>query len=340
VADAVGEDGSLSDANRWLLETVMAAPVDKLDIRIPKGTMFSKELDRELRHSDGAFIRCTKHYARVEDLRHFGRSSILYSGQRWNGNYKLEIVGTGMMTLPEIASEISNVFDVDPRSAEIMRVDLAVDVQGYPVDWFRRCARVSHKRYSSEYTRFVSEHAQVETLYFGKRPNIFRVYDKTEEQGVDYRRLIRKARAGEPIPTFQARYGHPENEILTRVERQYGGGRVPKQIATLEKLQENALCFNPFESLQFLPGSICEESVNQLNGDAFIKGHGFLRLVERHGYTEARRLLDQKTCRNTTRLLAAIGNCMSPDSTCAPPDLHGLFREAIGKQLATPMRCL
>ena len=189
----------------------MAGPVDKLDIRIPKGTMFSKELGRELRHSSGDLIRCTKYYGRVEDLRRYGLSSILYFDCRWSGNHKLEIVGTGMMTLPEIASEINNVFDVDPRSAEIMRIDLAVDVQGYPVEWFQRRARVSHKRYTSEYGRFVSEHAQVQTLYFGKRPNIFRIYDKTEEQRVDYRRLIRKAKTEEPTPTFQARYGHPEN---------------------------------------------------------------------------------------------------------------------------------
>jgi hypothetical protein len=318
----------------------MAGPVDKLDIRIPKGTMFSKELGRELRHSSGDLIRCTKYYGRVEDLRRYGLSSILYFDCRWSGNHKLEIVGTGMMTLPEIASEINNVFDVDPRSAEIMRIDLAVDVQGYPVEWFQRRARVSHKRYTSEYGRFVSEHAQVQTLYFGKRPNIFRIYDKTEEQRVDYRRLIRKAKTEEPIPTFQARYGHPENEILTRVERQYGGGRVPKQIATLEKLQENALCFNPFESLQFLPSTISEESVNQLNGEAFVKGQGFLRLMERFGYQGARRLLDQKTCRNTGRLLAQISNSISLDPACVAPDLYELFREGICKQLGTPMRCL
>jgi hypothetical protein len=130
VADAVTEDGSFTDANRWLLETVMAGPVDKLDFRIPKGTTFAKELDRELRRSSGDLIRCTKYYGRVEDLRRYGLSSILYSGQRWNGANKLEIVATGMMKLPEIASEITGVFDLNPMSAEIMRIDLAVDVRG------------------------------------------------------------------------------------------------------------------------------------------------------------------------------------------------------------------
>jgi len=318
----------------------MAGPVDKLEIRIPKGTMFSKGLCRELRQPRRDLTRCTRYYGRVEDLRRYGRSSILYSGQRWNGNHKLEIVGTGMMTLPEIASEIKNVFDVDPMSAEIMRIDLAVDVRGYSVEWFRQRARVSHKRYSSEYGRFVSEHAQVQTLYFGKRPNIFRVYDKTEEQRIEYRRLNRKRNTEEQFPTLEERHHHPENEILTRVERQFGGGRVPKQIATLEKLQENALCFNPFESMQFLPSTISEESVNQLVGEAFVKGQGVLRLMERYGQQEARRLLDQKTCRNTGRLLAQISNSILLDPACVAPDLHELFRAGISKQLATPTACL
>jgi hypothetical protein len=328
---------------------VIAGSIDKLDIRIPRGTMFTTGIERELRTGHvnpssnshwvipGSDIRETRYYGRIDDLRQYGLNSILCFGHRQTGNHKLEIVGAGMMTLPQIASEIHNVFDVDPRSTEIMRIDLAVDVRGYSVEWFRRRARVSHKRYSSEYGRFVSEHAQVQTLYFGKRPNIFRIYDKTEEQRIKYGRLNRRRNAEERLLTFEERYGHPENEILTRVERQYGAGRVPKQIATLGRLEEYGLLFNPFESLQFLPGTISEESLNQLNGDAFLKVHGFLRLVERHGYAEARRLLDQKTCRNTTRLLAAISNCTSPDPTCVPPDLHGLFREAMSRQLTTPM---
>jgi hypothetical protein len=74
-------------------------------------------------------------------------------------------------------------------------------------------------------------------LYFGKRPNIFRIYDKTEEQRVEYRRANRKRDAEKQMLTFEERYGHSETEILTRVKRQYGGGRVPKQIATLGRLQ-------------------------------------------------------------------------------------------------------
>ncbi|PYX53828.1 MAG: hypothetical protein DMG76_24085 [Acidobacteria bacterium] len=221
--------------------------------------MFTTRIERELRtghvnpssHSHwlipGRDIREARYYGRIDDLRQYGLNSILCFGHRRTGNHKLEIIGTGTMMLSEIVSEIKKVFELDPMQAEIMRIDFAVDAPGYPVEWFRENTRVARKRYTCDYDRVVSEHKRVETLYFGKRPNIFRVYDKTEEQRVEYRRLNSKRLAGEFIPTFEERYGHRENEILTRIERQYGGGRVPRRIANLQRLQENAISLNPFE---------------------------------------------------------------------------------------------
>ena len=82
--------------------------------------------------------------------------------------------------------------------AAIMRIDCAADIYGHSVEWFRQNARVTLKRYSSEHSRFVSEHAQVQTLYFGKRPNLFRIYDKIQQERIEYQRLYRKRNAGEP----------------------------------------------------------------------------------------------------------------------------------------------
>ena len=41
--------------------------------------------------------------------------------------------------------------------------------------------------------------------------------------------------------------------VLTRVERQMAGGRVPAEISTVEKVWRNALEFNPFSNLDFVP---------------------------------------------------------------------------------------
>jgi hypothetical protein len=317
------------------LELVILGPIDKLDIRIPTGTKLARQLEYALPSLNGIALgrslSGTKYYHHVENLEQYGMSSILYFGHRRSGNHKLEITCAGELALSEIGSEIAAVFDIEPMQTEIMRIDAAVDVWGYPVDWFRHNAGLTRKRHSSEYGRFVAERRQVETLYFGRRPNIFRIYNKTEERWNKYRRLITKQNTGDPIPTFEELYGHRRDEILTRVERQYGAGRVPKLIGTLRGLKENAANINPFEPLRFLPLTVSEESVNELTGDAFIKGQGVLRLIERLGYHEAKRVMNKKTCRNANRLFTQLKNS---DRTCTPPDLYAIYRDAINRQLS------
>jgi hypothetical protein len=321
-----------------------AGPIDALEVRIPRGanlTMRVRDiLDDLLQYPSRGSIRATRLYKHSVDLSSYGLKSNLYYRNRQDGNHKLQLRGTGAMTLSEILCAIGDVSESDPRHLAIMRIDLAVDVPAYPVEWFRQNTRIARKRNTLEYDRLVSERKRVETLYFGKRPNIFRIYDKTEEQRVEYQRMNSKRNACEPLLTFEEQYGHSENEILTRVERQYGGGRVPKQITNLERLQENAISLNPFDPLRFLPITISEQSVDELDGDAFIKGQGILRLIETRGYHEAKRLIDHKTCRNADRLLAQLTRSTSSDRTGAQPDLCGIFRQAISKQLEMPTRCL
>jgi hypothetical protein len=309
--------------------------IDKIDIRIPTGTALAKSAESSLRHLKGDMpgaVRGTKYYGRVEDLRRHGLRSILYYRNRWNGNHKLEIIAAGTMTLWAILSEVGEVFDVDPMQAEIMRIDLAVDVLDYPVQWFRQNARFAQRRYSAEYARVVSERTAVETLYFGCRPNIVRIYDKTQERRIRYRRLNSKANVA-VVLSFEEMFGHRDDQVLTRVERQYGGGRVPKEIGTMQQLQQNGASIDPFEPLRFLPVAISEESISELTGDAFVRGHGVLRLVERFGYHEAKRLLDRKTSRNTGRLLGQLRTSSTSEGTSAPPDLYANYQEAIRRQL-------
>ncbi len=315
-------------------------PIDKLDVRIPRGTNLVRILDRELRPSNanrsslGTAFHGTKYYSRVADLRRYSLRSILFFDQKDSGNHKLEIVGTGTMHLSDIMFEVKRVFEFDPMEAEIMRIDFAVDVSGYTVEWFRQNARVARKRYTSEFNRSVSERKRVETLYFGQRPNLFRVYDKTEERRVEYERLHSRWNGRDPIPTFKERYGQREDDIVTRIERQYGRARVPKAIRTLGQLQNNAAHFDPYGPFQFLPNTISDEWVNELSGDKFLKGHGWLRLREQYGAHQAKRLLDKKSCRNTNRLLAELTMSMSADRASKPPDLLAIFKEAIIQQVS------
>jgi len=322
--------------------------IDKLDIRIRAGTRFVKMLERELltsslTHPHGSSryfgavstpnsMRPKKHYFYACDLRIYGVNAILYFRNRRSGEHKLEIISTGTMAFSQILSEIGNVFEVNPLKLEIMRIDLAVDMPHYSVEWFRHNVRVAQKRYTSEFDLAVSERKQCETLYFGQRPNLLRIYDKTAERRVRYKQLVRKWKSDNPVPSFQERYGHPDDAIITRVERQYGGGRVPKAIGTMGQLQTNGVNLNPYECLQFLPIAVSDESINQLSGDAYIKGQGLLRLLEREGYHGAKRLLYLKTCRNTHRVLERLWSAM-PSNDVSEPDLFFNYQRAIKEQL-------
>jgi len=314
--------------------------IDKLDLRVPKTTSFTEQLEqflnngiREEAHSG------TRYYRFAANLTRCGLPSKLYFRHRRNGNHKLEIARTAGMTLHGIISAIGKLFLIDPWLLEIMRIDFAVDVPDYTVEWFRRRARVIHKRSSAEHGQFSFERTTIQTLYFGKRPHLFRIYDKAEQERSQHRHSCKRNRNELGHSVFEQKYGYSPDTVLTRVERQYGAGRVPKEIGTLAKLQQNVLTLNPFERLRFLPSTISENSANQLTGDAFLKTHGFLRLLELHGNAEATRILDHKTSRNTQRLLRQL-HCMLADPQYEPPDLVRLFREAVQQQLSLDARCL
>ena len=77
----------------------------------------------------------------------------------------------------------------------------------------------------------------VETIYFGKRPNVIRVYNKVAERQYQYSRMLARAKRNNipvtELQTFEQIYGHsPTGCVLTRVERQIAGGRIPEQIGT------------------------------------------------------------------------------------------------------------
>ncbi len=45
--------------------------------------------------------------------------------------------------------EINRIFDTPPGPLQVMRVDLAADVEGVPVEWFEKNLGVTFKRFTS-----------------------------------------------------------------------------------------------------------------------------------------------------------------------------------------------
>jgi hypothetical protein len=150
--------------------------VDKADLRVPAHTPFSGGFQRL--YSDLAAnpklraFKSTPYYSSVADLRPFGYEAILHMHclRDREGNHKLELVDTGQQSYAGMQHTAESIFDVNPKRLGVMRLDLAADVRGVPVDWFFENARFMFKRFAAEigkqeYTRMGMRAA--ETLYFG-----------------------------------------------------------------------------------------------------------------------------------------------------------------------------
>ena len=128
--------------------------IDKTDFRIPEfalpGPVLEKSL-AQLKREPVPIFRSSRFYQNVCDLRdHFGVDAVIHLSLRFGRpNHKVEIIDAGEKTVEQIADILLSLFDVDPWSLELMRVDLAADVDDVPVSWFQDHAYVNRKQYSS-----------------------------------------------------------------------------------------------------------------------------------------------------------------------------------------------
>src|SRR5665213_219444 len=181
--------------------------IDTAHVRVPNmapsATGMSNALE-QLRHGSLAGFTPSRFYEGVGSLKeHFGIEAILHFGFRHGRKaHKIEIREAGKKSVQEMADIVTSIFNVDPWSLSLLRVDLTADVEGVPVPWFREHAFVSRKQFSSRIAKSFEQEvqfvgmgtAQAQTLYAGKRPNLIRIYDKLAEWRLQLRKLEREAR--------------------------------------------------------------------------------------------------------------------------------------------------
>jgi len=103
-------------------------------------------------------------------------------------NHKVEIIEAGKKKFAELAEVPARIFRCEPERLKIVRADLTADVPDVPVPWFHDHAYVAYKRVR----RMIGEipgapfmavrNAKAQTLYYGKDPNAYRIYDKIGEE--------------------------------------------------------------------------------------------------------------------------------------------------------------
>lgn len=311
--------------------------IDKLEVRVPERILFTNEFKYVFA---GIKLNPARHYKTVVDLRPYSYDSILHYGCKHGEehNHKLELIDTGLMTLADMREDIQRLFLVDAETLGVMRLDLAVDVQGIGVSWFAGHTRVRYKRWLAKLGVIDTSamgNREIQTLYFGKRPNIIRIYNKVAEYRVQYQRILRRIPPDITPPTFEDQFGVPEfGRILTRVERQMGGGRIPAAVATVGDLR-NCADFNPFIGIEFISCGRPEPSQSDYTFMEYSTGMHLRHLAETEGMQAAIAYITRLSKRNKKWALKKFGDFLPVASKedLTEERLFELFQQSIAPQL-------
>ena len=332
--------------------------VDKLDVRIPADAQLSTEFGKVYADTRGdpKYWHCSEHYMSVGDLRPFGIEAILHLGLRHRRpsakghSHKLELLDTGVSKYKDWLSVIEGVFDVPVARKKsstsqltpggipqlgVMRVDLAADVTDVSVSWFRNHMRVLWKRRLAEIGRYmVVSQGEGETLYFGKKPNCFRVYNKAAELREQHKKCLRQCSCDSEPPSFEQLFGVASDARITRVERQFGGGRLPASPMTLAQLRRLPE-YDPFSNVEILPAEWTP--VEKLTSNCVdLAGERVRQLVQEQGIQRTRQLIQLRDPQNASRTLTRLDPFFQTEDEgpgITRERLVELYRNGVSKQL-------
>jgi hypothetical protein len=173
--------------------------IDKLDLRAPASAALRPDISRYIRVLNrdqySHRVRPNAYYGGKCDLRPLGLDAILFLNCKFqkSHNHKLEILDAGKKCYSELVHLAESVFDGNPDSLGIMRIDLTADVFDVPLWWLRPRTRIKFKQFSEEYGKLEYGQfgrTQVETLRAGRGASLFRMYNKIEELRMQYRSAL------------------------------------------------------------------------------------------------------------------------------------------------------
>jgi len=173
----------------------------------------------------------------------------------------------------------------------------------------------------------------VQTFYLGKRPNVFRIYDKVAEYHHQYKQLLRNVSPDAEIPSFEEVYGRSLTSVLTRVERQLAAGRVPPPVDAVKKLR-SAASFNPFDRLKIIDGYELEPQPDKYRSDVYERGMEVRRLVREQGLQRARYLINEQSKGNADRILRTTADFIpSNGHRLTSDELFERYQDSVTRQL-------
>ena len=311
------------------------------------GVPFTREFAREylkIRNDETLNpFRPSRYYLLVGDLRPFGYEAILHlwSKRGRDATHKIELVDTGGRTLAGMLREIEDIFDVDATRAEVTRIDLAADVENISVSWFHDRVRAKWKRWHAQMGQIEISwmgKGEIQTLYYGKRPNVYRIYDKLAEYRHQHERLIRKISRDAEVPPIEEAFPIPPNvNFLTRVERQIAGGRVPLQLATISAIRRHAAEFKPFDRLELMGKGRAEPRQQDYDFDTYCAGMYLRQMQETRGMQWTRQFIARGSNGQAARTLRRFADFLPADLPDEPLISEGRLKEiywaSVSKQI-------
>lgn len=311
--------------------------IDKIELRLPPWVDFTKVVSDQIR-SPGV-LRRGLHYSRVLDLRPHGLDALLhYSKRREPRTHKLELIDTGDKPYSDLCALIGNVVEYDMNRLELMRLDLCADVPNIPVSWFHSHARFVFKQRERSIGALKSDvisRTSIETLTAGSRPNVIRVYDKIAELKAQFRKQIRKENPDADRLDFWQESGFEKDSILTRVERQYGGGRLPETVRTFSELS-NAASVNPFETIELFSNHHSNPRIEDYDFSEWLIGMRLGHEFRERGMQNFRKWLNHHSNGNAARMIRRYAAFLAEDTTISftLEQLLNTYRESTIRQLA------
>jgi hypothetical protein len=310
--------------------------IDKIELRLPPSIDFTHLVRSLLRQRGRAHPGL--HYAGVLDLRSVGLPALLhYRKRRGEESHKLEFLETGKMPYSELCAVIESVVVADTSRLEIMRVDLCADIPNVPVSWFHDYCRFRYKRSHRQIgavKREVIAGVEIETLIFGSRPNPTRAYNKREHWHKQFLKDCRKQSKDADSLDFEQEYGISVDAVLTRVERQYGGGRLPPELPDFGSIAA-AVEIDPFAALEILPGNAVPPNIKDFEFGEWLKGMQLREQAMRLGAHNFRRWLNHYSQGNGARTLRRYAAFMpwADSQSLTQADILRMYRESTIRQL-------
>jgi hypothetical protein len=287
--------------------------IDKADLRVQRNVPFTREFSEVYEASQRGDKRpwgSSRYFAATADLRSFGYDVRLhmYSTLTKEPIHKLEIYDAGDKSYAEMQQLAASIFDCDPRRLGLMRVDLCVDIQGVDVGWFKRHTIVQSKQTQREFGSVAPyqtiRKGRAETLYSGAKPNQFRIYNKAAERLIRWkwyvRQLKRQAPGLEPT-SYLAMYGHSDDAIITRLERQIAGRDLERLGFTNFESLQTAATVSPFQKVVFYEATQSEPSIEEHGFMRWTSGMYIRQMVSEFGLAAVRGFMKEKLGRNLYR---------------------------------------